>query len=114
MQIILPDDWGRFAERFGQLERLEALGQVTVHTEAPVDRTELVRRLLPAEAIVTIRARTAFDAALLAELPNLKLIAVTGTGYNQIDVDAATEREILVCNSPGRSAQSVAELSMAL
>jgi phosphoglycerate dehydrogenase-like enzyme len=73
-----------------------------------------LRRLRPAEVIVTIRARTAFDAALLAELPNLKVIAVTGTGYNQIDVDAATARGILVCNSPGRSSQSVAELTMAL
>jgi phosphoglycerate dehydrogenase-like enzyme len=114
MRIILPDDWGRFAEQFGQLERLEALGEVTVHADAPVDRTELIRRLGPAEAIVTIRARTALDAALLAELPDLKLIAVTGTGYNQIDVDAASERGVLVCNSPGRSSQSVAELSMAL
>jgi phosphoglycerate dehydrogenase-like enzyme len=114
MQIILPDDWGRFAERFGQLERLEALGPVAVHAGAPADRADLIRRLRAAEVIVTIRARTAFDAALLAELPDLKLIAVTGTGYNQIDVDAATERGILVCNSPGRSSQSVAELSMAL
>src|SRR5918996_2120410 len=114
MQIDLPDDWGRFAERFGQLERLEALGAVTVYAEPPSDRAELTRRLRSAEVIVTIRARTAFDAALLAELPNLKLIAVTGTGYNQIDVDAATERGVLVCNSPGRSSQSVAELSMAL
>src|SRR5918996_3896160 len=114
MQIDLPDDWGRFAQRFAQLERLEALGQVTVHAQAPVDRAELIRRLRPAEVVVTIRARTAFDAALLSELPNLRLIAVTGTGYNQIDVDGATERGILVCNSPGRSSQSVAELSMAL
>jgi phosphoglycerate dehydrogenase-like enzyme len=114
MQIILPDDWGRFAERFGQLERLEALGPVTVYADPPVDRAELIRRLRPAEVLVTIRARTAFDAALLSELPNLKLIAVTGTGYNQIDIDAAGERDILVCNSPGRSSQSVAELSMAL
>ncbi|HZA52231.1 MAG TPA: D-2-hydroxyacid dehydrogenase family protein [Myxococcaceae bacterium] len=114
MQIVLPDDWGRFAERFGQLERLEALGAVTVYADPPADRAELTRRLRPAEVVVTIRARTPFDAALLAELPNLRLIAVTGTGYNQIDVDAATARGILVGNSPGRSSQSVAELSMAL
>jgi phosphoglycerate dehydrogenase-like enzyme len=114
MRIILPDDWGRFAERFDQLGRLEALGQVTVYAERPADRAELARRLLPAEVIVTIRARTEFDRALLAELPNLRLIAVTGTGYKQIDVEGATERGVLVCNSPGRSSQSVAELSMAL
>jgi phosphoglycerate dehydrogenase-like enzyme len=114
VRIILPDDWGLFAERFDQLGRLEALGPVTVYAERPADRAELARRLHPAEVIVTIRARTEFDRSLLGELPNLRLIAVTGTGYDQIDLEAATERGILVCNNPGRSSQSVAELSMAL
>lgn len=112
--IILPDDWGRFAEKFGVLPRLSALGRVAVHDRAAPDRAALVSRLAPAEVIVTIRARTAFDRALLEELPALRLIAVTGTGYNQIDVEAATGRGVLVSNSPGRSSQSVAELSFAL
>ena len=114
MHIVLPDDWGRFAERFGVLPALERLGTVTVYDRAPKDRDELVSWLAPADVVVTIRARTTFDAALLAALPKLRLIAVTGTGYNHVDVNAATERGILVCNSPGRSSQSVAELSIAL
>lgn len=114
MHFVLPDDWGRFAERFGVLPALERLGTVTVYDRAPKDRDELVSRLAPADAIVTIRARTDFDAALLGALPNLKLIAVTGTGYSHVDVKAATERGVLVCNSPGRSSQSVAELTVAL
>src|SRR5919106_35569 len=112
--ITLPDDWGRFAEKFGVLPRLEALGRTVVHDAPAPDRAALVSRLAQAEIAVTIRARTRFDRALLEELPALRLIAVTGTGYNQIDVEAASERGVLVCNSPGRSSQSVAELSMAL
>ncbi len=114
MQIVLPDDWNGFAARFGQLERLQALGRLAVHDRPPGNETELLEWLRPAEVLISIRARTALRADLLAALPNLRLIAVTGTGYSHVDVAAATERGILVCNSPGRSSRSVAELSFAL
>ncbi len=114
LRIVFPDDWTRSASGFAQLERLEELGDVAVYDRAPRDRAELVAWLRPAEVIVSIRARTAIDAALLDELPDLKLIAVTGTGYSHVDVEAATRRGVLVCNSPGRSSQSVAELTFAL
>ncbi len=114
MHIVVPDDWGRFAERFGVLPALERLGTVAVHDRPPKDRDDLLRRLSMAEAVITIRARTEFDRPLLDALPSLRLVAVTGTGYNHVDVEAAAERGILVCNSPGRSSQSVAELTMAL
>lgn len=114
MRIVLPDDWNHFAATFGQLERLARLGEVTVHDRAPRDRAELLAWLEPAEVIVSIRARTELDAGLLADLPSLRLVAVTGTGYGHVDVAAATERGVLVCNSPGRSSRSVAELSFAL
>lgn len=111
---MLPDDWTRSASAYGQLERLQQLGEVIVYESAPRDRAELLERLRPAEIVVTIRARTAIDADLLDALPNLRLIAVTGTGYEQIDLEAATRRRVLVCNSPGRSSRSVAELAWAL
>ncbi|HWP34741.1 MAG TPA: D-2-hydroxyacid dehydrogenase family protein [Thermodesulfobacteriota bacterium] len=114
MRIVLPDDWNGFAAASGQLERLAALGAVTVYDRPARDRAELLERLAPAEVAVLIRARTRLDAELLAALPHLRLVAVTGTGYAHVDVEAATARGILVCNSPGRSARSVAELAFAL
>ncbi len=114
LRIVLPDDWTRSANAYGQLEPLERLGDVAVHDRAPRDRAELLEWLRPAEVIVSIRARTELDAALMDALPNLRLIAVTGTGFNHVDVAAATRRGVLVCNSPGRSSQSVAELAWGL
>jgi phosphoglycerate dehydrogenase-like enzyme len=114
VRIVLPDDFGGFAARFGQLGALEAIGPTAVHDRPAGDRAALIARLRDAEAIVTIRARTEFDAALLAELPQLRLVAVTGTGYSHVDVKAATTRGVAVANSPGRSSRSVAELTLAL
>lgn len=114
MKIVLPDDWGQFARAFGCLARLEQHGEVAVYDRQPRSRDELLEWLRPAEVVVSMRARTELDGPLLGQLPALRLIAVTGTGYSHVDVEAATERGILVCNSPGRSSRSVAELSFAL
>lgn len=114
MNIVLPDDWNHFAEEFGVLPRLQALGDVVVYDRPPRDRADLLERLSPADVIISIRERTQLDAETLGALPDLRLIAVTGTGYVNVDTAAATEHGVLVCNSPGRSARSVAELSIAL
>ncbi len=54
------------------------------------------------------------DAALMDKLPNLKIISKHGVGCNTIDLDAAKERGIIVTNTPGANANSVAELIVGL
>ena len=45
---------------------------------------------------------------------NLKMIQTMGAGYDHIDVEAATKRGIIVCNTGGVNAESVSELALAL
>lgn len=52
--------------------------------------------------------------ALISRMPNLKLIQSEGVGYNGIDVAAAKERGIFVCNNKGVNADSVAEQTILL
>ncbi len=51
---------------------------------------------------------------LISKMPNLKLIQSEGVGYNGIDVSAAEERGIYVCNNKGVNADSVAEQTILL
>ncbi len=53
-------------------------------------------------------------ADLLAQLPNLKMIGKYGVGLDMVDIPAATERKILVCNSPGCNCQAVADQTMGI
>lgn len=53
-------------------------------------------------------------AAHIAAAPRLRLIQKIGVGVNTIDVDAARERGIAVCNLPGTNSRAVAELALAL
>ncbi len=51
---------------------------------------------------------------LLDQLPDLRIVAVHGAGVDQVDMDACTQRGILVTNAPGANADSVAELVLGL
>ncbi|TWF76051.1 lactate dehydrogenase-like 2-hydroxyacid dehydrogenase [Pseudonocardia hierapolitana] len=54
------------------------------------------------------------DAALLDKLPNLQIVANFGVGYDSVDVDAATERGVVVTNTPGVLDDEVADTALAL
>lgn len=51
---------------------------------------------------------------LLDQLPDLRVVAVHGAGVDQVDVDACTERGVLVTNAPGANADAVTEMVIAL
>ena len=61
---------------------------------------------------VVIRSATKMDAEAISQSPSLKLIGRAGVGVDNIDLDAATNAGILVCNTPGSSTQSVVELTI--
>lgn len=89
---------------------LRRYGELTVY-----DRTteeQIVPRIGDAEVILT--NKTPITRQTLEACPKLKMIGVLATGYNIIDVDAAKERGIPVCNIPAYSTQSVAQHTLAL
>lgn len=108
MQIVLLDG---YASNPGDLtwEPLKEMGEVTVY-----DRTqpsEVVERAHDAEIIVT--NKVILTRQTLEQLPNLRLICVLATGYNTIDILAARDLGITVCNVPAYSTDSVAQMVFA-
>jgi glycerate dehydrogenase len=89
---------------------LEHLGDLETY-----DRTapeELVTCAQQADVIITNKAP--ISAAAMEQLPNLKLIAVTATGYNIVDIAAARRRGIVVSNVPIYGTANVAQFTWAL
>lgn len=68
---------------------------------------EVVARSQEAEVLVTNKVKLGKDQ--LEQLPNLKLIAISATGYDNVDVEAARAQGVTVCNVPIYSTQSVAQ-----
>lgn len=89
---------------------VQAHGSVTVYDSTSPD--EVVDRCAAAEVVLT--NKVPLDAATLKRLSELKLIAVTATGYNVVDVAAAEELGITVCNVPVYSTQAVAQHVLAM
>ena len=63
---------------------------------SPVGEGELIELIRDADGVIL----SAMDGRLMDEAPNLHTIVVAAIGHERIDKDAATERDILVCNSP--------------
>jgi phosphoglycerate dehydrogenase-like enzyme len=87
---------------------------VTIHEEPFPSEDALVQALEGTEVLIANRERTRFTADLLARLPDLRLLSNTGTHFYHVDVAAATRQRILLCNAPGGSSPSVAELTLAM
>jgi len=70
-------------------------------------------KMIGCEVVSGVRMK--FDGALMDKIgPQLRILARPGIGVDAIDVDAASERGILVCNTPDAPTESTAEHAIAL
>lgn len=104
MQIVVLD---AKTLRPGELDlsRLRALGPLSLY-----DRTDpalVPQRLRGADVVLTNKVK--LDGAMLAAASNLKMVGVLATGFDVVDVAAAKQLGIPVCNVPGYATDSVAQ-----
>jgi glycerate dehydrogenase len=90
--------------------RLKSLG----HYEGFANSNEQQTMQRAKEADVIITNKALITAAVLNALPLLKLVTVVATGYNIIDLEAAKEKGVCVCNVPGYATKSVAQHTFTL
>lgn len=112
--IVIPGDDPAQFQGTSQLDRLRALGRVVLYTDRPATAEEKVRRARGATVLVNSRSAVKWPADVLRQLPDLRLIALCGIGTDAVDLAAAQEMGIAVCNIPGRTAPIVAEHAVAL
>ena len=112
MKIAILDDYQNAVPGLDCYKILDG-HEVKVFNNSARGLGQLAIRLAPYEALVLIRERTSLPAALLAKLPNLKLVSQTGKVSGHIDVAAATSRGIAIAEGTG-SPVAPAELTWAL
>ncbi len=105
MKIVVLDG---YALNPGDLswEGLSNLGDCQIYDRSKP--AEVLERIGNAEAIII--NKVVIDQRLIDLLPDLKYIGVTATGYNVVDVQAASRRNVVVTNIPAYSTDSVAQL----
>lgn len=96
------------------LERLAAEHDVDVWEERlPPPREELIKRVAEVEGLLSLLTDPV-DRGLIEAAPRLKAISNYATGWNNVDVDAASERGIPVGHTPGVLTETTADLTFAL
>lgn len=105
----------QFLARGDAVDRfLRASGCETVYWPYDGSRqtSDLIAALRDVDAAIIASDR--ITAEVMDGAPQLRVLARPGVGYDSIDVDAATERRIAVCNVPGVNQSAVAELTIGL
>jgi len=92
----------------GIREITEAAGHELALLEKYTDKAQLLAAVADANALI-IRSDKV-DAAVMDAAPGLKIVVRAGAGYDNVDLEAATARGIVVMNTPGQNANAVAEL----
>ena len=88
----------------------EDLGEVIYYDRTPED--QIAERIGDAEIVIT--NKTVLTGETLSLCPSIKYIGVLATGYNIVDIDAATEGGIPVCNIPTYGTAAVSQFVFAL
>src|SRR6202046_3899933 len=105
MKVIVAD---KISERGVKLLKEQAGWNVVLTT-----KETLVKELVDADALI-VRSATKATADLLEKSPRLRVVGRAGVGVDNIDLDEATRRGVLVMSTPGGNAVSVAEHTFAL
>jgi glycerate dehydrogenase len=87
-------------------QALEEMGELTVYERTKVEET--VARAKDAEIVLT--NKVILGRKEMEQMPCLRYIGVLATGYNVVDLEAASERGIVVTNVPAYSTESVAQM----
>ena len=109
MQIVILDGHG---VNPGDMDwtPLKKLGTVSVYDRTHPDM--IAQRLRGADAVFTNKVKITRE--VLLGVRQLKFIGVLATGYDTVDLKAARERGITVCNVPAYSTEAVAQLTISL
>jgi len=116
MRVAVLDDWQRVARKSADWSTLTARKLEISFFSGPLGPEEKAAEALAEyEILVVMRERMAFPESLIARLPNLRMISLTGRRSPVLDLEACTRRRILVCYTGGElSVAATAEIALGL
>lgn len=115
MRVAVMDDWQGVALGSTDWSALQARAEVVVLPQPFADEDAAASGLAGFEVLIPMRERTPLPGSLIARLPKLRLVALTGGRSPSLDIEACTRQGVLVCNTGGeRSSIGTAELTLGL
>ena len=115
-RVAVLDDWQGIARQSADWSPLAARAEVVFFAHAFADEDSAAARLAEFEIVLSMRERTPLPASLIARLPKLRLLGITGGRVSSLDLAACTAQGVVVCNTVGTGGGefATAELALAL
>jgi glyoxylate reductase len=95
------------------IKKLEKYFEIIYPTKSFFTKDEIIAKISDCDALLSIFSMPV-DKDIMLAANNLRLISNYGVGYNNIDIEAANERNISVCNTPEAVCRPTAELTLGL
>ena len=115
-RIAVLDDWQGVARGSADWSALMARAEVVFFADAFAGEDAAAAGLADFDIVLSMRERTPLPAALIARLPKLRMLGITGARNLSLDVAACTAGGVVVCHttSDGRGDAATAELALGL
>src|SRR5882724_1446347 len=99
LRCAILDDYFNLALKVADWSKIEDRVDVTVFNQPFASREEAASAVKDFEIVCAMRERTAFPRAMFAALPKLKLLITSGMRNAAIDMEAAKERQVVLCGT---------------
>jgi phosphoglycerate dehydrogenase-like enzyme len=115
-RIAVLDDWQKAARQCADWSALEKRADVVFFDRPFANDVDIVAKLKDFDVLMAMRERTGFSAALIAQLPKLKMFSMTGMRATTIDFKAMADRGVTITytTTANDTGASTAELALAL
>jgi phosphoglycerate dehydrogenase-like enzyme len=119
-KVAVLDDWQGRAEALADWLPLRARAEVVFFQRPFTNAEEAAEKLTDFDIVLTMRERMAVPAALVARLPRLRMLGITGVRAAVIDIAALQARGVVVCHTeagpaaPPANSAATAELALGL
>jgi phosphoglycerate dehydrogenase-like enzyme len=113
-KVHIPDDAPPILRSSAVWPELASRAELDYHDTLPGSEDGLISRIRDAEIVLNIRSSSKFSDRVFDGCPRLRLLSVWGTGTDHVDLASAARHNVVVTNTPGVSAISIAEHTLAL
>ena len=117
VKIAVLDDWQDVARQSADWSALDARADLVFFADAFGTEDQAAAALADVDILLTMRERTALPGSLIARLPKLRMIGITGASNATLDLEACGRHGIVVCNTAGgppAAPWATAELALGL
>ena len=113
LKVAILDDYQNVSQAFLNLKKLDGKYEFKIFNKAFTDENDAGEQLKDYEALLIMRERTKITKSLINRLKKLKFIITSGMRNNEIDLDTAKQKKIIVCGTEINT-NPAAELTWAL